>query len=936
MNIRVAAGLGAVVFVFTLAGATPASATALSGQLGSAPVPAALRPALYGALARDAESTYRIDRNGCTSLQSTLKACFDVRGVHFTGAASPLSLHAAAWGRGTDLTPLASVRPQIKTSRVTYAHGVLSEWWHVLPVGFEQGFTISKRPAGQGRLTLALVASTPANAHKGSLGWGELRYGKLVVIDADGKVVPATLKRSGNRILIAVNDARAAYPLTVDPLIWLEQEVTANDGAANDEFGFSVAISGSTALIAAPYAETDHGAAYVFSESDGSWSQAAKLTAGDGAYLDKFGYAVALSGTTALVSAPYATVNGNVWQGAVYVFSDSGGSWLQVQKLTASDGAEDDFFGNDLALSDTTVIVGADGATVDGNASQGAAYVFSDSGGSWSQVAKLTASDGAENDGFGNSVALSGTTAMSGAPRADVDGYNNQGAVYVFSDSGGSWTQVQKFTSSDETANQYFGGLFTLSGSNFVDGEPIRTVNGNTAQGVAYVFSNSGGSWSQVAKLTASDGGASQYFGNAVAVSGSTALIGARLATWNGNVQVGAIYVYDDSGGSWTQALKIGPSDGTMVDQFGGAIAFSGTTALAGAWDADPNGNYSQGVAYFEGQTDLDLTLSAPAKVNPSANYVSQAISTNSASVTSPAVTVTVAVPASASYVSASATQGSCDEAAEVVTCVFGAISGDGGSAAANVTLKAIDTAGEMIVNTARVAKATPALTASTLTVVNTPPIAQNGNLTTAENMAANGTLQASDADGDPLTYSIVDQPGHGSVTITNASTGAYTYTPNSGYSGSDSFTFKANDGYADSNIATISVTVVAPPVAQNGTLITNENTAASGTLKATDTHGNPLTFSIVDKPGHGNVTINDSSTGAYTYTPNKNYSGSDSFTFKANDGYADSNTATISITVKSSGGGGGGGGGGATGWLTLLALLGIAVAGASLKRRSG
>jgi VCBS repeat-containing protein len=123
--------------------------------------------------------------------------------------------------------------------------------------------------------------------------------------------------------------------------------------------------------------------------------------------------------------------------------------------------------------------------------------------------------------------------------------------------------------------------------------------------------------------------------------------------------------------------------------------------------------------------------------------------------------------------------------------------------------------------------------------------------------------------------------------------------------------------------------------VASNGTLTTNENTAASGTLKATDPDGDPLTFSIVTKPSHGSVTINDVNSGAYTYTPNHNYSGSDSFTFKANDGQVDSNIAKISITVKSTGGGGSSGGG-SIGLPTLFALLGLALMGSYLKGKRG
>ncbi len=189
----------------------------------------------------------------------------------------------------------------------------------------------------------------------------------------------------------------------------------------------------------------------------------------------------------------------------------------------------------------------------------------------------------------------------------------------------------------------------------------------------------------------------------------------------------------------------------------------------------------------------------------------------------------------------------------------------------------------------------------------NAVPTANNGSVTTNENTAVSGTLSASDSDGDTLTFSIVSQPSHGTVSITNTSTGAFTYTPNSNYYGSDSFTFKATDSAGQaSNTATESVTVNqsgggnAVPTASNGSVSTNENTAVSGTLSATDSDGDTLTFSIVGQPSHGSVSITNSSTGAFTYTPNSNYYGSDSFTFKATDSAGQaSNTATESVTVN-------------------------------------
>ncbi|MCD4815700.1 MAG: tandem-95 repeat protein, partial [Methanosarcinales archaeon] len=183
-----------------------------------------------------------------------------------------------------------------------------------------------------------------------------------------------------------------------------------------------------------------------------------------------------------------------------------------------------------------------------------------------------------------------------------------------------------------------------------------------------------------------------------------------------------------------------------------------------------------------------------------------------------------------------------------------------------------------------------------TVTGVNNAPVASDQSITTPEDTSVDITLSATDADGDSLTYSIVDNTSHGTVTLSGNTA---TYTPTSNYNGADSFTFNANDGIADSNTATVSITVTAVddvPVASDQSVTTPEDTSVDITLSATDADGDSLTYSIVDVPSHGTVTLSDNTA---TYTPDANYNGADSFTFKANDGTDDSNTATVSITVS-------------------------------------
>jgi VCBS repeat-containing protein len=186
---------------------------------------------------------------------------------------------------------------------------------------------------------------------------------------------------------------------------------------------------------------------------------------------------------------------------------------------------------------------------------------------------------------------------------------------------------------------------------------------------------------------------------------------------------------------------------------------------------------------------------------------------------------------------------------------------------------------------------------AITVVSTNDPPAAADGTASTNEDTTLIGSVSATDADGNALTYSLVSGAAHGTVTVNGS--GTFVYTPAANYNGPDSFTFKANDGTADSNTATVTVTVTPvndAPAAANGSATTNEDTAVSGTVVATDIDSPTLTYSVVTGPAHGSLALNPD--GSFTYTPAANYNGPDAFTFKANDGAADSNTATVTLTV--------------------------------------
>lgn len=188
-----------------------------------------------------------------------------------------------------------------------------------------------------------------------------------------------------------------------------------------------------------------------------------------------------------------------------------------------------------------------------------------------------------------------------------------------------------------------------------------------------------------------------------------------------------------------------------------------------------------------------------------------------------------------------------------------------------------------------------------TVTAVNDAPTANTGTFTTNEDTTYTGTLTGSDVEGSALTYSVVTNGTKGTTTVTNATTGAFSYVPTTNQNGADSFTFKVNDGTIDSSTATVTVTITAvndTSTVTAGSFTTNEDTTYTGTLTGSDVDGNTLTYSVVTNGTKGTATITNATTGAFSYVPTTNQNGADSFTFKVNDGTVDSSTATMTVTI--------------------------------------
>jgi len=410
--------------------------------------------------------------------------------------------------------------------------------------------TMADLPAAERfAISAALVQDARLTASDGAtndyFGYAVAVSGNTVVIGEDGATVSGHAGQG------------AAYVFTESGSGWANMtqtaELTASDGAANAYFGDSVAIDGDTVVVGAPGVTVsghgDQGAVYVFTEPGSGWTnmtQTARLIVSDGAASDQLGSSVAISGDTVVAGAPNATVGVNAGQGAAYVFAEPGAVWsneTQIAKLTASDGAADDTFGAALAMDGNTVVVGAAGATVGGNSGQGAAYVFAEPGAGWTnmiQNAKLTASDGADGDGFGASVSLSGETVVVAAPYAAVGANGGQGAAYVFVEPGAGWTdqtQTAKLTASDGAAYDDFGASVSISGAAVAIGSPYATVDGDIYRGATYVFTEPVAGWAnetQLTKLTATDGAVDDRFGSSVAISSNNVVVGAPFENHQG------------------------------------------------------------------------------------------------------------------------------------------------------------------------------------------------------------------------------------------------------------------------------------------------------------------------------------------------------------------------------------------------------------------
>ena len=381
-----------------------------------------------------------------------------------------------------------------------------------------------------------------------------------------------------------------------------QQKLTASDKDSGDEFGCSVAVDGNDIVVGVHQEDSDgktsNGAVYVFTKNGDTWSQSQKLTASNKDDHEKFGNSVAVDSGTIVVGAFYENSGGKDDNGVVYVFTKSGDTWSQSQKLTASDKDSGDEFGSSVAIDGNNIVVGAPEEDSGGKDNNGAVYVFTKSGDTWSQSQKLTVSDRDNDDYFGWSVAIDGDNIIVGASEKSSDGKDHNGVVYVFTKSGNTWSQSQKLTASDKDNWDNFGYSAAIDGETTVVGAYREDSGGKDNNGAVYVFTKSGDIWSQSQKLTASDKDDVDKLGTSVAMKNSTVAIGAIEGDSDGKTNNGAVYIFTKSGDTWSQSQKLTASDKDSGDWLGYSVAIEGSTVVIGAAGESSDGKFLNGAVY--------------------------------------------------------------------------------------------------------------------------------------------------------------------------------------------------------------------------------------------------------------------------------------------------------------------------------------------------
>jgi hypothetical protein len=681
----------------------------------------------------------------------------------------------------------------------------------------------------QGNLSASVDPGRHALVLRDRKGAQALRYGPLLAYDASGRELESWMEVQDGSLRLRVNTAGARYPILVDP--WVQAaELTNASGLAGDGLGRAIAIdeAGDTVVVGAPYAAINgvsQGAAYVFVDGPNGWptpgSYTAELINNNGVAGDNFGWSVAISGSTIVVGSPSAT---NMNEGAAYVFFEptTGSGWVTPAtlptwnaELTPSTGVADGLFGYSVGISGNTVVVGAPQS----NSGFGAAYVFVQStpwSGSVTSNIELSASDGVAGDNFGNSVGIneSENTIVAGAFDATVGNHTTQGAVYVFElTNGNGWETTSNFSAKLIASGGAPGDQLGYSvginetGDTVVAGAPNVEIGSKVGQGAAYVFVEpTPGDWAsepsenQTAELTASSGAASTALGYSVRISGNTVVAGATGVTIGSNLAAGAAYVFDEptAAGGWASApsenetAELTATNGGPQSFLGLSVGISGNTVVAGAPGITFGSDSVPGAAYVFTQTGVGPT---------------DVISATSGSGQTAGVNVAFSAPLLATVVNGSGT------GVSGVTVTFTApASGASGTFSGGVDTAVTDASGTATsgVFTANATAGSYSVTASA------PNVTGTASFSLTNEAALTGTI--TNITSTSSKYQGIATLQAGFALVGNPVTVNFTVVPQAGGTGTPTGTVTVTDGSGDSCRNTVSAGSCALSFAQAGT----------------------------------------------------------------------------------------------------------------------
>lgn len=511
-------------------------------------------------------------RHGANDIDFELRA----DGVHFRGgnghASFEGSLALARYGCEDATRPVRAATPTRQGDRVTYdrrgsSAGDLEEWYVSDEAGLEQGFTLDHAPAcvaasrGARRVELEVAVGGSLfpfpSEHGSAIELRDARqnvvarYDELRVVDANGRALPADLDVREHAIRIRFDGANATYPVVVDPLVAVQQTRINLPYliAGTPERAFAVASN----RVVFQTGE----AAHVLAWSGVHWEEEATLSKG-GATFGTF----AIADDTIVV-----TGYGSEVTGVALVYERRGNAWIQTAELVPDDPEVIVQFAEQVVISGDTVVFGGHPQDF----STGRAYVFRRSGSTWTQESRLVPSDGEPS--FGSSLTMDGDTVLVGARKAPIAGLLAAGAVYVFRRTGTSWNEEAKIVASDPAIGEHFGGSISASNGTLL-------VGSDDDDGV-YLFTRTNDAWSEQGNLVVADAGAEVLSGRRVAIAGDTLVCGAPF------FGPGSAYIFTRSGGAWTDSMKLLPDVILDGEDFGWNVALADHTVAVSASNYD-------------------------------------------------------------------------------------------------------------------------------------------------------------------------------------------------------------------------------------------------------------------------------------------------------------------------------------------------------------